>query len=103
MQRKPWNENKKKTSEDNVYLRVIGAGLPRTGTTSLKDALEILGFGPCHHMEELFKKPSRIKEFNRAMNGENVDFYQLMEGYGSTVDSPTMELYEENSSSISTS
>lgn len=31
-------------------LQVIGAGLPRCGTSSLKAALETLGFNPCHHM-----------------------------------------------------
>ena len=31
-------------------IQVIGVGLPRTGTSSLKRALEILGFDPCHHM-----------------------------------------------------
>ena len=31
-------------------LQIIGAGLPRSGTTSLKAALEKLGFAPCHHM-----------------------------------------------------
>ncbi len=36
--------------EASDVLQVIGAGLPRTGTTSLKAALEILGFNPCHHM-----------------------------------------------------
>lgn len=35
-------------------LQVIGAGLPRTGTTSLKAALETLGFDPCHHMRAGF-------------------------------------------------
>lgn len=35
-------------------LRIIGAGLPRTGTTSLKAALETLGFDPCHHMRAGF-------------------------------------------------
>ena len=34
-------------------LKVIGAGLPRTGTNSLQIALNQLGFGPCHHMHEL--------------------------------------------------
>ena len=36
-------------------LRVIGAGCGRTGTASLKRALEILGFGPCYHMYEVVK------------------------------------------------
>ena len=34
-------------------LKVIGAGLGRTGTKSLQQALVLLGFGPCHHMTEL--------------------------------------------------
>lgn len=37
-------------SDTTDCLQVIGAGLPRSGTTSLKAALEILGFDPCHHM-----------------------------------------------------
>lgn len=39
-----------KAEEAGDVLQVIGAGLPRSGTTSLKAALEILGFDPCHHM-----------------------------------------------------
>jgi hypothetical protein len=38
-------------------LEVIGPGLGRTGTLSLKHALELVGFGPCHRMEEVFKNP----------------------------------------------
>ena len=38
-----------------MALRVIGAGFGRTGTTSLKAALERLGFETCHHMEEVAK------------------------------------------------
>ena len=37
-------------SSDEETLQIIAAGLPRCGTTSLKAALEILGFDPCHHM-----------------------------------------------------
>ena len=37
-------------------MQVVGAGYGRTGTTSLKDALATLGFGPCHHMTEVFDK-----------------------------------------------
>ncbi|CAF1452463.1 unnamed protein product, partial [Rotaria sordida] len=77
------------------YLRVIGAGLPRTGTSSLKAALEQLGFGPCHHMAELFFKPERRILFSRALDGHKVDFYEIMKGYGSTVDAPTQSFYKE--------
>ena len=78
-----------------IDLRVIGVGLPRTGTSSLKEALEILGFGPCHHMTDCFEKPERTIEFNRAYNGEKIDFHELMQGYGSTVDTPTVDFYKE--------
>lgn len=85
----------KKINNNTHGLRVIGAGLPRTGTTSLKSALEILGFGPCHHMMELIENPDRSLQFIRAYQGEDVDFYVLMEGYGSTVDTPTTDFYKE--------
>ncbi len=40
-----------------MSLSVIGAGFGRTGTESMKTALEILGLGPCHHMKELMANP----------------------------------------------
>ena len=43
-----------------MALEVIGPGFGRTGTASLKRALEILGFGPCHHMEEIFAHPEQV-------------------------------------------
>ncbi|CAF3391415.1 unnamed protein product [Rotaria socialis] len=47
-------------SDNAEQLRVIGAGLGRTGTLSLKIALEQLGFGPCHNMGELLSKPRKL-------------------------------------------
>lgn len=44
----------KNNPKDNVGLRVIEVGLPRTGSTSLAAAFEILGFSPCHHMVDLY-------------------------------------------------
>jgi Sulfotransferase domain len=41
-------------------LKIIGSGFGRTGTMSLKRALEQLAFGPCHHMEELLMTPSKF-------------------------------------------
>ena len=88
--------HKRKLDSSNADdLRVIGAGLPRTGTSSLKAALEILGFGPCHHMAELIDKPDRSAQFARALGGEKIDFHTLMKGYGSTLDEPTTSLYKE--------
>lgn len=45
-------------------LQVIGAGLPRSGTTSLKAALEILGFDPCHHMSASFQPKAPLQNNN---------------------------------------
>ena len=46
----PQHKRAQLSDETQDTLQVIGAGLPRSGTTSLKAALEILGFDPCHHM-----------------------------------------------------
>jgi hypothetical protein len=41
-------------------LKVIGAEFSRTGTYSLKQALEAVGFGPCYHMHEVFGRPELV-------------------------------------------
>ena len=46
-----------------ITLEVIGAGFGRTGTMTLKVALEELGFGPCYHMIELFEHPEHVAQF----------------------------------------
>lgn len=55
-------------------LDVIGAGLGRTGTTSLKQALERLGFVRCHHMTEVFAHPETAARWEAAAEGKPVDF-----------------------------
>lgn len=47
-------------------LKVIEAGFGRTGTQSLKSALEELGFGRCYHMEEVLKNPNCTSLFARS-------------------------------------
>lgn len=49
-----------------MTLSVIGAGFGRTGTLSLKLALEHLGFAPCHHMTEVFANPHQAPQFHAA-------------------------------------
>lgn len=85
----------KKSDENADEVRVIGAGLPRTGTSSLKAALELLGFGPCHHMSEVFGKIEQAKMFDKILNGEPADFKHVLKGYGATVDDPTSSMYKE--------
>jgi hypothetical protein len=80
-------------------LKVIGAGFGRTGTLSLKAALEELGFGPCYHMTELFDKPDHIRFWDEAADevarGETVGWEEVFSGYEATVDWPACIFYEE--------
>lgn len=76
-------------------LEVIGAGFGRTGTTSLKAALETLGFGPCYHMTELFAHPEHLPLWEAAVRGEPVDWDALLHGYKAAVDWPPAAFYEE--------
>ncbi len=75
-------------THDAGGLRVIGAGFGRTGTLSLKAALEHLGFGPCHHMIEVLGEPAQADVFVAAHRGETVDWSAVYAGYASTVDFP---------------
>jgi hypothetical protein len=75
--------------------RVIGAGFGRTGTASLKRALETIGFGPCHHMEEVIKNPSEVPTWEAAARGEKIDWGTFFEGWGSCVDFPSAMYYRE--------
>ncbi len=78
-----------------MELEVIGAGLGRTGTLSLKLALEHLGFGPCHHMEEVIRDPSRqVPLWNAAIRGEP-DWEAVYSGYACAVDWPTAAFWKE--------
>jgi hypothetical protein len=69
-------------------MKVIGAGFGRTGTLSLKGALETLGFGPCYHMTEVFSHPEHAPLWTAAATGTAVDWNELFEGYEATVDWP---------------
>jgi len=51
-------------------LSVIGAGFGRTGTESLKKALEIIGLGPCYHMFEVLPDPERVAIWRAAASGD---------------------------------
>jgi hypothetical protein len=76
-------------------LKVIGAGFGRTGTMSLKVALETLGFGPCYHMLEVFSHPEHAQRWEAAWLGERVDWDDLLDGYEAAVDWPACAFYEE--------
>lgn len=77
-----------------MTLKVIGAGFGRTGTLSLKLALEQLGFGPCYHMVEVFKNPQAARWWIEAADGRP-DWAKIYEGYNSTVDWPNATFWAE--------
>ena len=78
-----------------MALKVIGSGFGRTGTRSLKEALEILGLGPCHHMEEVFAHPEQVPLWQQAMSGGETDWNRVYQGYSSQVDWPGAHVWRE--------
>jgi len=78
-----------------MTLEVVGAGVGRTGTMSLKLALEKLGLGPCHHMEEVIKNPPlHVPLWAAALRGQP-DWSAAYQGYNSAVDWPTAAFWRE--------
>jgi len=78
-----------------MKLDVVGAGLGRTGTQSLKLALEELGVGPCYHMMEVFGNTEHIPLWAAATRGEAPDWDDLFGNYRSTVDWPACAFWRE--------
>jgi hypothetical protein len=78
-----------------IEMRVIGAGFGRTGSLSLKAALEQLGFGPCFHMLELIAQPERAPGWKAAADGRPVDWDAVFDGYTATVDWPGATFWRE--------
>jgi hypothetical protein len=76
-------------------VQVIGAGFGRTGTASLKRALELLGFDPCHHMSEVLKQPQTTVGWTAALNGDSTALPPLLAGYKATLDFPGCLLWRE--------
>ena len=78
-----------------MALQIIGAGFGRTGTRSLKDALETLGLAPCHHMMEVFMHPEQADFWDRAALGQKVDWDEMFANYQSACDWPSCSFYRE--------
>ena len=76
-------------------LEVIGAGFGRTGTATLKAALELLGFAPCHHMIEVIMHPEQAAFWERAARGETVNWDEMFAEYKSSCDWPSCSFYKE--------
>jgi hypothetical protein len=75
-------------------MKLIGAGLPRTGTLSQKVALEILGLGPCYHMVNVLGDLSEAPKWRRAVEGDG-DWQEIFGEFQATVDWPGSYFYKE--------
>jgi hypothetical protein len=78
-----------------MALEIIGPGFGRTGTNSLKLALEHLGFGPCHHMFEVRDNPDLLSDWEAASRGQAVDWSKVFRRYRSQVDWPGARYWRE--------
>jgi hypothetical protein len=76
-------------------VNVIGAGFGRTGTLSLKAALERIGEGPCAHMVPLMDDEQRCRLFTRAAGGDPASLTKALDGYRSTVDWPGVYFWRD--------
>jgi hypothetical protein len=75
-------------------MRLIGAGMPRTGTLTQKMSLEMLGLGPCYHMVDVLADLDQAGLWEQALNGEP-RWPEIFDGYQSTVDWPGGYFYRE--------
>jgi hypothetical protein len=78
-----------------MTLKVIGAGFGRTGTMSMKDALEQLGFAPCYHMIETYRHSGHVEAWTEKINGADVDLDALLTSFSATVDWPVCTYWKE--------
>ena len=78
-----------------MALELIGAGLGRTGTLSLKAALERLGVGPCYHMIEVLRAPERGQHWLEGAQTGSHDWDAIFHGYRSALDWPTAAYWRE--------
>ncbi|WP_328453456.1 sulfotransferase family protein [Amycolatopsis sp. NBC_00438] len=76
-------------------VEVIGAGFGRTGTMSVRGALEALGFGPCHHMADILGDPVAAVRWTAALRGDREALRAAVAGYRATADFPGCLLWRE--------
>lgn len=79
-----------------MSIKVIGAGLPRTGTNTLKECLEILGFHKTYHMKELLVHPENLHYWTTLRDTGTTDWEGLYKGCQATVDFPCYPWYKEH-------
>ena len=78
-----------------MTLKVVGTGFGRTGTDSMREALDILGFGPCHHMFAVNTDEEQKRLWRAFVKGTLTPWDQLFEGYASCIDWPSAHYWPE--------
>ena len=83
-----------------MSLQVIGSGFGRTGTMTMKQVLEKLGFGPCHHMLEIIENPEQLPLWKAVAAGGEIDWEGVFAGYRSQVDWPGAHVWEQTAAAF---
>jgi hypothetical protein len=83
-----------------MSLQVIGSGFGRTGTMTMKQVLEKLGFGPCHHMLEIIENPQQLPLWKAVAAGGEIDWETVFDGYQSQVDWPGAHVWEQTAAAF---
>ena len=83
-----------------MALQIIGSGFGRTGTASLKTALETLGFAPCHHMEVVFETPAQVPFWQDVAAGLTPDWDKVFAGFAAQVDWPGAHVWRQTAAAF---
>ncbi len=78
-----------------MTIKVIGTGFGRTGTDSMREALGMLGLGPCHHMLEVNAHEEQKRLWRALVKGATPAWDQLFAGYQSCMDWPSAYYWRE--------
>ena len=78
-----------------MSLKIIGAGFPRTGTSSLRNALEMLGYDPCYHMSEVARNPIQVNFWHDILDGKTINWETIFGQYQATTDAPAAYFWRE--------
>ena len=79
-----------------MSIKIIGAGFPRTGTNTLRESLEILGFSKTYHMKQFLVHPENLHYWTTLKETGTTNWEALYDGYEATVDFPCYPWYKEH-------
>ncbi len=79
-----------------MSIKIIGAGFPRTGTSTLKECLQILGYSKTYHMKELLVNPEDLHYWTTLKETGTTDWDKLYNGFAATVDFPGYPWYKQH-------